>query len=442
VYLGGIDFNRRIVDHLGQQFVEEFGVDPREDPVGLQQLMAEAEDAKRALSARQQITVHFKHGEHRARFSLTREQFEGLAADLLHRTIFTVKRVMREAGLAAGEVPRILLVGGSTRMPMVREALQRELGVEVDRPLSPDEAVAHGAALYADLLVRQYDGKPAPMSIQNVSSHDLGVLATEPKTKRPRRKVQIPRNTRLPASGTHRFFTRAADQRSVHIPVIEGGDASGRNATPIGKCVVRDLPPGLPAHSPVDVVFQYAENGRLTVTGELPSVGLQATLVVERAAGMSEEQLTAWRERIVEGIQVPDAIEAAEAEPRPDESQADRKTEANVRFEFLCPNGHRLSAPRKKIGLEIDCPSCGEALIIPDPDLPGEAQETEPPEDAFAVDQSAEAEDSEAVGFELEIDEAVAEEALELPEGLPESEQSEAADDPDLNSFLKGLGEE
>src|SRR5581483_10154083 len=121
--------------------------------------------------------------------------------------------------------------------------------------LSVDEAVAHGAALYAGLVLATRAGAAPDMAIRNVNSHNLGVLGVDTKTGRPRSSVLIPRNTPLPATAGKRYKTAKPNQRNVQVKVIEGGDSSGNNATPIGTCVIRDLPDGLPAGTPVEVSF-------------------------------------------------------------------------------------------------------------------------------------------------------------------------------------------
>lgn len=299
VFLGGIDWDRRIADHVAERFREKHrGIDPRQDPAGLHRLLREAEDAKRALSAREQITISFEHVGEGLRVLLTRATFEELTSHLLDRTRFTVHSVLKQARLEWKDVTRLLLVGGSSRMPMVQKMLEADSGKKVDRSLSPDEAVAHGAALYAGFLkARSKTAKPG-MRVRNVSSHDLGVLSKEPETGRAVNAVIIPRNTVLPATKGKRFRTMKAGQQSIAINVIEGGDSSGKNATSIGKCVIRDLPPGLPAGTSVEVFFCYGENGRLTVKGRLPELEREAHLEIERSSGLSDAKLQEWDKRL------------------------------------------------------------------------------------------------------------------------------------------------
>lgn len=304
VFLGGIDWDQRIADHISEKFKEKHhNVDPRTDAAGVQNLLREAEDAKRALTARESITINFAHVGHGIRLTLTRDEFEAMTADLLERTRFTIRSMLTEANMTWADVTRVLLVGGSSRMPMVQRMLEQESGKEVDRSLSPDEAVAHGAALYAAIVLsRQPDENQQVSSsairVTNVNSHDLGVLSKDPATGRRINSVIIPRNTMLPTTKGKRYKTARQGQRDIAINVIEGGDSAGRNSTPIGKCVIRDLPPDIPAGTVVEVFFTYEENGRLQVEGRLPDLQRKAVLTIERTSGMNDDQKKAWDERL------------------------------------------------------------------------------------------------------------------------------------------------
>ena len=299
VHLGGIDWDRRIADRIAEQFVAKHrGIDPRQHPGGLQRLLREAEDAKRTLSAREQASINFEFSGHALRLPFARREFEESTIDLLERTRFTSTSVLRDAGLGWKDITRLLLVGGSTRMPMVQQMLEQESGLRVDRSLSADEAVAHGAALYAGLLLATEAGKRPTMRVKNVNGHDLGVLGRDPATGRPKTSVIIPRNTPLPATRAKRYAISRENQRDVAIQVIEGGDRSGNNSTPIGRCVIRGLPAGLSPGTPVEVSFTYEANGRLTVRGSLPDHGIEAVLNVERASGLTDATLGEWSRRL------------------------------------------------------------------------------------------------------------------------------------------------
>jgi len=309
VYLGGIDWDLRLADYLAEQILAQTGSDPREDASAHQRLLREVEDAKHALSARTEATIHFEHAGQRCRLSVSREQFEALTTDLVERTAFTTRKVLQDAKLDWDSVTRLLLVGGSTRMPMIESMLQHESGLVPDRSLAPDEAVAHGAAIYASML----RGREPAMQLTNVNSHDLGVLAIEGATGRPRRQLMIARNTPLPTMRKVRFATHENNQTSVSVNVIEGGDASGSHATSIGMCIVSDLPPELPAKTPIDVEFCYAKDGRLTVHAHLPDTGQAADLVIERSTGLDNTLLKLWEHRFRDGLK----IGTTDAQPAP-----------------------------------------------------------------------------------------------------------------------------
>ena len=337
VFLGGMDWDSRIVDYVAEQFARKNrGIDPRQSPAGYQRLLREAEDAKRSLSARDQTSITFEHSGDIVRVPLTRQQFEQMTADLLDRTRFTVANLLQDASLRWQDITRLLLVGGSTRMPMVQRMLEEVSGKKPDRSLSVDESVAHGAAIYAGMLLASDAGSVPELTVRNVNSHNLGVLGIETATGRPRSRVMIPRNTALPAQHTARFGTRKESQATVVVNIIEGGDASGNDATPIGKCVVRDLPPGIPAGTPVDVTFHYAQDGRLHVRATLPSLGTQAISEIERASGMTAEALEEWNQRLLEFRETP--VNAGPTSVAPGNGTVAETTAQPPEWGFRCPN--------------------------------------------------------------------------------------------------------
>jgi len=302
VYLGGVDWDDRLVIHLAEAFQVEHGVDLFDDTIARQMLMQKAAETKHSLSTRESVTVFVSYEGRRLKHEVTRATFEELTADLLDRTLMTVNKLLREAKVEFKDLTRLLLVGGSTRMPAVTEMLERETGLQADRSLSPDESVAHGAAIYAGLLMKTGAERINGMSVTNVSSHDLGILGVERETGRKRRSTMIPRNTQLPVKARKTFPTLRDNQRSVEVNVIEGGDSSGNNSTAIGKCKVKGLPENLPAKTPVQVTFKYGSDGRLTVQASLPTIGKDAEMTIQRAAGLSEEAIAKWLELVESGL--------------------------------------------------------------------------------------------------------------------------------------------
>jgi molecular chaperone DnaK len=311
VYLGGIDWDQSIAEFVIEQFQAEHGVDLREDAAASETLIDESIRIKHMLTARDEAIVRFAHAGNRLQLTLTRAEFEQRTASLLDRTRMTVKRLLKDAKLAWPDLTRLLLVGGSTRMPMVQTMLEQESGLKVDRSLSPDEAVAHGAAIYAGTLLSGGMGVQQSFAVQNVSSHDLGVMGVDPVTRRPRRHVMISRNSQLPCKRSSLFKTAKENQKNVAVRVVEGGTDAGQGTTPIGKCVVDGLPPNLPQGTPIKVIFKYGTDGRLAVRAELPKTSCDAQTMIERAVGMSNKQLEAWSKRlsgelVLEQEQVPD----------------------------------------------------------------------------------------------------------------------------------------
>lgn len=187
------------------------------------------------------------HAGVRLRQEVTRATFEELTRDLLERTQATTELVVKQAGLGFGDIDRVLLVGGSTRMPMVARVLRELTGKEPDQSQSADEVVAHGAALYAAMLCDLNAADRPQFELVNVNSHSLGVVGTDPELGRKVNVVLIPKNTPLPARKVKQFRTAQANQRSVKVRVIEGESQRPEYCISLGECIVRDLPPGLPA---------------------------------------------------------------------------------------------------------------------------------------------------------------------------------------------------
>ncbi|MFW6170616.1 MAG: Hsp70 family protein, partial [Planctomycetota bacterium] len=301
VQLGGRDWDQRLVDCLAEEFIRKHGLDPREDPNVEGQLLRECEDAKRTLSSRSRVNLSCQYRGKRVGKEVAREEFEDMTLDLLERTSFTTRQTLKTAGFDWSDIDRILLVGGSTRMPSVRRMLRDLSGIEPDRSVSPDEAVAHGAALHAGLLLDKHEGRVPQFQIQNVNSHSLGVVATDSQTKQVINAILIPRNTRLPATEKKVFRTHKQGQRSVLVRIVEGEATDPDHCSRIGKCSIRDLPPGLAKNTPIEVGFRYLENGRLNVRVKVVGTGKLLQHKIVRDNSLTEEQLNGWR-RYISGL--------------------------------------------------------------------------------------------------------------------------------------------
>ena len=298
VALGGHDWDQRLMEMVAERFRDEHDLDPRIDPNTVGRLWRECEDAKRTLSARQKTTVVCDYQGRTSKLELSRQQFEERTADLLERTRFTVSETIRASGLEAAEIDHVLLVGGSTRMPAVTQMLRELTGQEPDVSISPDEAVAHGAALRAGFILADRSGGQAPYLVRDINSHSLGVVGSESLTGRQRAAIVIPRNTPLPVTCHRVFVTQAPNQRSILVPVVEGESPNPDDCAWVGQVVVRDLPEGLPPRTPVQVRFTYLTNGRLAVDVHVEGVDVAVSHEIIREHAMTQEQLDRWRQHV------------------------------------------------------------------------------------------------------------------------------------------------
>jgi len=297
VQLGGYDWDMRLVDHLAEAFQKAHNLDPREDPVALGRLFNQVQEAKHTLSARSRARVQLEYHGLTLNETITREQFEDLTADLLERTAYTTRQLLAEAKLTWKDVTRVLLVGGSTRMPMVERMLREMTSLEPDRTVNPDEAVARGAALYAKYLLSDQPGQPkVGFEVTNVNAHSLGVEGIDPETLRKTNVIMIERNMPLPAKRMEKFVTKTKGQQTIVLQVLQGESSLPGECTAIGRTVIRGLPSDLPQGWPVEVTFEYGTNGLLHITAEVPGTHRQVVLELERDASLSRQGLDRWKQ--------------------------------------------------------------------------------------------------------------------------------------------------
>ncbi|WP_161604388.1 Hsp70 family protein [Roseiconus nitratireducens] len=295
--LGGIDWDRCLSQWLDDQFAQACGFRPSEADTGQAWLMQEAEELKHALSSRPEVKIRLTFQNSTLKTKITQSQFDDLTAHLLDRTRFTVSKLLKESGTTPETIDQVILVGGSTRLPQVSAMIMRVVGLDPNRCVSADEAVAHGAALHAHSLAQKRRGKSADadtndLLVCDVNAHKLGVLGIDLQTRLRCNYVMIPRNTPLPATHTARFQTIRDGQGSVAVEVVEGGDSRGRYGTRLGRCVMRGLPQGLPAGTPVDVTFRYDDDGLMRIEARLPATGQTASTEIQRQrSSMASESI-------------------------------------------------------------------------------------------------------------------------------------------------------
>lgn len=301
VMLGGLDWSRRVVDYIAEQFHKKHGEDPREDPETMMQLTQECEQGKRELSEKAQVTVNAYYKGKNLTVGLSRGDFERLTADLMQRTRDTTELVMQQAGVGKGELDEVVLVGGSTYMPVVETMLREVTGKIPSRDVTPEEAVAQGAAIHAAILEARATGGSSGLgqavlnrlrsvTAVDVNSHSLGVKITDPNNRtRKINHIMIPKNTPIPFEVSQRFVTNSPNQQRIHICILEG-DASDPDAcTTIGDFRVVNLPPNLPAGSPVEVTYIYDKNGRINARAKELTSNAEAKTEIVRDSGLTAD---------------------------------------------------------------------------------------------------------------------------------------------------------
>lgn len=299
VMLGGLDWTQRMVEHVGEQFKRKFGDDPLADPETKMQLAQECEQAKRQLSAKSQVPVTAYFQGKTLAVNITRGDFERMTSDLLQRTRDTTELVMEQAGVQAGTLDEVVLVGGSTHMPSVFNMLQDVSAREPSRVLNPDTAVAQGAAIHAAILEARATGGDSRMakavikrlravSASDVNSHSLGVAITDPIDRtRKFNHILIPKNTEIPHKITQRFKTNVPNQQRIHVLLLQGDARDITACTQIGDVVI-NAPPNLPAGSPLEFTYEYDSTGRILAHARELTGNREARTEIVREGSLSD----------------------------------------------------------------------------------------------------------------------------------------------------------
>jgi molecular chaperone DnaK len=312
VRLGGKDWDDRIAEHVATVFHQQTGTDPRRDALAMTNLAAAAERAKRTLSKLPQTTVTCMHAGRVVTVPLSRAEFENLSRDLLVRTRLTTQQVLRQASLRWDDVDRVLLVGGSTHMPMTGQMLQELSGKAPDHSLAVSEVVARGAALHAG-IVAAHDthekiclepdalGVLAGVVEINVNAHSLGI---EVKQNQERiNDILIPKNTQLPTASSRVYYTRVENQPRVRVKVLQGEATQADACISIGECWIEGLPPKLQRGAPVQVRCGVGSNGLIDVMALDMTSGKMARTTIHRQSGLSDEEV-AREAKFVQGLQI------------------------------------------------------------------------------------------------------------------------------------------
>ena len=303
VMLGGLDWSKRLADHLVEQFKRKFNVDPGADPEAMLSFHQESEDAKRDLSNQSQVPISVYFKGNTLSVSLSRKDFERMTADLLQRTKDTTELVLQQAGVRPGTLDDVVLVGGSTYMPVVEQMLREVTQREPSRSLMPERAVAEGAAIHASILQARH-GDPGnevaeavrkrltSVKTSDVNSHSLGIKISDPKDKsRKLNHIMIPRNTPVPHNVSQRFGTNSDGQQRVHVEILEGDAADPAACALIGDFRVFNLPPNLPKGSPIEITYSYDSAGRISASAKELTGNNEANTEIVRDGGMDETEV-------------------------------------------------------------------------------------------------------------------------------------------------------
>lgn len=265
-HLGGKDWDDVLIDHVSQAFLDKHEVDPRDDLVSVSDLRAKAVSAKISLSRRPKVNVFHDFQGKVLKATITREEFADLASDLLGRTRRITEEVLADAGLTTDDVDTVLLAGGSTRMPMVREMLESVFGKPPATDINPDEAIALGAALTAALESARRAGEQAPVDIRthDVTSHSLGLAAIR-DGKLANARI-IDRNTRVPAERTREdIVTSFDDQTCVDLWLVQGEDDDPLKCTVLGHFEFYGIAPRPAGKSRLSITYRYNANAIVEV---------------------------------------------------------------------------------------------------------------------------------------------------------------------------------
>ncbi len=296
--LGGDDFDARIVDWLVQEFQKSDRIDLRRDPAAMGRLKEEAEKAKKELSAAASVQINLpflavdKAGPHHMDATLTRAAFEMMTGELLNRTVEPVQNALRDAGISARELGKVLLVGGSTRMPAVERKVKETLGMEPSKTLNPDECVAMGAAIQGGLL--QGGGKligAKGQASKGLVLMDVTPLSLSIETMGGVATPLIERNSMIPTRKSQIFTTAHALQTAVEINVLQGERHFARDNKSLGKFKLGGIRSGFVDKPQIEVTFDIDVNGVVKVSAKDLATGRQQEITITGSANLSENEV-------------------------------------------------------------------------------------------------------------------------------------------------------
>ena len=287
-FLGGEDFDMRIIDYLAEEFQKESGIDLHNDPLALQRLKEAAEKAKIELSSSSQTEINLPYvtadasGPKHLNINLTRAKLESLVEDLIARTIEPCRTAIKDANLSAGEITDVILVGGQTRMPKVQEMVQEIFSKEPRRDVNPDEAVAVGASIQAGVLA----GDVTDVLLLDVTPLSLGI-----ETLGGVMTKLIEKNTTIPTKASQVFSTADDNQAAVTVHVLQGEREVATANKSLGRFDLADIPPAPRGVPQIEVTFDIDANGILNVSAKDKATNKEQSIVIRASSGLSDDEI-------------------------------------------------------------------------------------------------------------------------------------------------------
>jgi molecular chaperone DnaK len=287
-FLGGEDFDLRLIEYIASEFKKESGIDLHNDPLALQRLKEAAEKAKIELSSTQQTDINLPYitadasGPKHLHLKVTRAKFESLVEDLIERTVEPCRIALKDAGLKVSDIKEVILVGGQTRMPKVQETVNNFFGKEARHDVNPDEAVAIGAAVQAAVL----SGEVKDVLLLDVTPLSLGI-----ETLGGVMTKLIEKNTTIPTKASQVFSTADDNQTAVTVHVLQGERERAADNKSLGRFDLSDIPPAPRGVPQVEVTFDIDANGILHVSAKDKATGKAQSIVIKASTGLSEDEI-------------------------------------------------------------------------------------------------------------------------------------------------------